>query len=242
MPNWKKVIISGSNVSQLNNDGVYLKTIGGGILSSSAQIASDISGAFAGAGFVDVGSGASGSRLAIWQDGNTIKGNTSVSFYESYNPGLNVGGVWDDTNQSGIQSKTISTDGLYIGPNVGAGDFTSSIVLSANRGPVGWYVQTQLNSFAFGSAPTNQVIHSFSGGAVFSAFISYWVSGYQGYRSGQIVISLSPTPSAVHTEFSTVSIGNTSDVEFSVNSAGTLFITAGGVTEGTLEIKSFLSS
>jgi hypothetical protein len=155
---------------------------------------------------------------------------------------LNIGGVWDDTNQSGIQSKTISTDGLYVGPNVGAGDFTSSIVLSANRGPIGWYVQTQLNSFNFASAPTNQVIHSFSGGSVYSAFISYWVSGYQGYRSGQIVISISPTPLAVHTEFSTVSIGNTSDVEFSVDSAGTLFITAGGATEGTLEIKSFLSS
>ena len=46
MPNWKKVIVSGSNVSQLNNDGVYLRTIGDGILSSSAQIASEISGAF----------------------------------------------------------------------------------------------------------------------------------------------------------------------------------------------------
>lgn len=38
MPNWKKVIVSGSNVSQLNNDGVYLKTVGNGILSSSAQV------------------------------------------------------------------------------------------------------------------------------------------------------------------------------------------------------------
>jgi hypothetical protein len=46
MPNWKKVIVSGSNVSQLNNDGVYLRTTGDGILSSSAQIATQISGAF----------------------------------------------------------------------------------------------------------------------------------------------------------------------------------------------------
>jgi hypothetical protein len=35
MPNWKKVIVSGSNVSQLNNDGVYLRTIGDGVISSS---------------------------------------------------------------------------------------------------------------------------------------------------------------------------------------------------------------
>lgn len=46
MPNWKKVIVSGSNVSQLNNDGVYLRTTGDGVISSSAQIAGEISGAF----------------------------------------------------------------------------------------------------------------------------------------------------------------------------------------------------
>jgi hypothetical protein len=69
MPNWKKVVVSGSNVSQLNNDGVYLRTTGDsvisssaqltstfdtrylnttgdGVISSSAQIATDISGAF----------------------------------------------------------------------------------------------------------------------------------------------------------------------------------------------------
>ncbi len=46
MPNWKKVVVSGSNVSQLINDGVYLRTIGDGIISSSAQLATQISGAF----------------------------------------------------------------------------------------------------------------------------------------------------------------------------------------------------
>jgi hypothetical protein len=40
MPNWKKVIVSGSNVSQLNNDGVYLRTIGDGVITSSAQLTS----------------------------------------------------------------------------------------------------------------------------------------------------------------------------------------------------------
>lgn len=67
MPNWKKVIISGSNVSQLNNDGVYLKTIGGGILSSSAQIATQISGAFTQA------SGGFSTRIA------TLEGASAVS-------------------------------------------------------------------------------------------------------------------------------------------------------------------
>ena len=46
MPNWKKVVVSGSNVSQLLNDGVYLRTTGDGVISSSAQIAGEISGAF----------------------------------------------------------------------------------------------------------------------------------------------------------------------------------------------------
>ena len=46
MPNWKKVIVSGSNVSQLFNDGVYLRTTGDGVISSSAQLATQISGAF----------------------------------------------------------------------------------------------------------------------------------------------------------------------------------------------------
>ena len=59
MPNWKKVIISGSNVSQLNNDGVYLKTIGGGILSSSAQISSVSSASFASSGHNFVATGTS---------------------------------------------------------------------------------------------------------------------------------------------------------------------------------------
>ena len=46
MATWKKVIVSGSNVSQLNNDANYVSSTGAGILSSSAQIASNISGAF----------------------------------------------------------------------------------------------------------------------------------------------------------------------------------------------------
>jgi hypothetical protein len=100
MPNWKKVIVSGSNVSQLNNDGVYLKTIGGGILSSSAQvtissttgfttfsssIASDIA-ALEGAGYATVGTFASGAngesqRFALWQDtSGTVGGHPGFEY------------------------------------------------------------------------------------------------------------------------------------------------------------------
>jgi hypothetical protein len=46
MATWKKVVVSGSNISQLNNDENYLKAVGSGIVSSSAQIemGGDLSG------------------------------------------------------------------------------------------------------------------------------------------------------------------------------------------------------
>ena len=44
MASWKKVIVSGSAISQLNNDANFISSTGGGILSGSAQIAADISG------------------------------------------------------------------------------------------------------------------------------------------------------------------------------------------------------
>jgi hypothetical protein len=46
MATWKKVVVSGSAVSQLDNDANYASATGQGILSSSAQIATNISGAF----------------------------------------------------------------------------------------------------------------------------------------------------------------------------------------------------
>jgi len=44
MATWKKVIVSGSNISQLNNDSGYLASAGAGIVSGAAQIATEISG------------------------------------------------------------------------------------------------------------------------------------------------------------------------------------------------------
>lgn len=37
MPNWKKVIISGSNISQLNNDSSFLTSLSGAVLTTGAQ-------------------------------------------------------------------------------------------------------------------------------------------------------------------------------------------------------------
>jgi hypothetical protein len=46
MPNIQKIVVSGSAISQLSNDANYLLTVGDGVLSGSAQIAAEISGAF----------------------------------------------------------------------------------------------------------------------------------------------------------------------------------------------------
>ena len=46
MASWKKVIVSGSAISQLNNDSNFISSTGEGILSGSAQIAANISGSF----------------------------------------------------------------------------------------------------------------------------------------------------------------------------------------------------
>jgi hypothetical protein len=46
MANWKKLVVSGSSITQLANDAGYISSIGGGIVSSSAQITlgGDLSG------------------------------------------------------------------------------------------------------------------------------------------------------------------------------------------------------
>jgi len=246
-------VISSSAQLTTEFDTRYLNTIGDNVISSSAQvtissttgytsfsssIASDIA-ALQGAGYVDIGTGASSSRLAIWQDGDTIKGDTNAIFYENYNPYGQVFNVWDDTNQDGIQTKTISTDGLFVG-GIGT-DFTASITIASNTGPTSFYTETKLGSFNFASAPTNAPIHISAG---YSWWINYWVSGYQGYRTGMIMITSNAGNNAVHSEVSTGDIGNTSDIEFSVGISGgvvTLYVTAAGATEGTLEVKRMYS-
>lgn len=63
MASWKKVIVSGSNISQLNNDSSFLvdntdiAALGSGIVSSSAQLASDISGSLSNSAIQGLGAG-----------------------------------------------------------------------------------------------------------------------------------------------------------------------------------------
>ena len=91
-------VISSSAQLTTEFDTRYLNTTGDGVISSSAQvtissttgyttfsssIASDIAG-LQGAGYVDVGLGASSSRIAIWEDGNTIGGQSGFTIADGF--------------------------------------------------------------------------------------------------------------------------------------------------------------
>jgi hypothetical protein len=159
MPNWKKVIISGSNVSQLNNDGVYLRTIGDGVITSSAQvvigsttgfttfsssIASDIA-ALEGAGYVDTTGTPSDTQIAFFSDSNTIQGSSYLRISGSAGAEriLLLDGIFQSTGSlngfvstSGSISTTASRIGISAYENEGilfsgnAGETKSAIRLS----------------------------------------------------------------------------------------------------------------
>jgi len=74
MASWKKVVVSGSAITQLNNDANYISSDGQGILSSSAQIGAEISGSLSAAAIVDLGANLVSSSGQI--DGANITNNT----------------------------------------------------------------------------------------------------------------------------------------------------------------------
>ena len=78
MPNIQKIVVSGSAISQLTNDVNYLLTVGDGVISSSLQIATDISGAFTAA------SGGFSTRLTTLETQGATNAQTA-SFVSSNN-------------------------------------------------------------------------------------------------------------------------------------------------------------
>jgi hypothetical protein len=107
-------VISSSAQLTTEFDTRYLNTTGDGVISSSAQIATNISGAFTGAGFVDVGSAASASRLAVWQDGNTIRGYENITIHNSL---VNEAGLYLSGGSSGIGRKVLHGSGGGTAPS-----------------------------------------------------------------------------------------------------------------------------
>ena len=91
MAQWKKLLVSGSNISQLNNDSGYLLSAGEGIISSSIQIDHDATTNFvAGEHFLQsaittVGTVTVGSVTAILPSG-TVTGSIQIIGQDITNP------------------------------------------------------------------------------------------------------------------------------------------------------------
>ena len=184
-------VISSSAQLTSTFDTRYLNTTGDNVLSSSAQIASEISGAFTGAGFVDVGSAVSASRLAVWQDANTIRGYENITIYN--NNAINAAGLYLSGGSSGIGRKVLHGSG----GGTGAGQFSIlncgdpadsmgahvsyTVHVSANRnagfkagtilavwdtsgGNIQYY---ETSTSTYGTLPTHQVSPFFIGGFVY---------------------------------------------------------------------------
>ena len=90
MATWKKLLVSGSTISQLDNDAGYLASAGGGIVSSSAQIDHDqttnysADEHFTQANITTVGTVTTGSVTAILPAG-TVSGSVQVDYLELSN-------------------------------------------------------------------------------------------------------------------------------------------------------------
>ena len=82
---WKKIVVSGSNISQLNNDALYISSVGQGILSGSAQIATEISGAF-----TSVSSSLAGRVTTNTNDISALDGR--IDTLENYNHSFGIAG------------------------------------------------------------------------------------------------------------------------------------------------------
>ncbi len=117
MATWKKVVVSGSSISQLNNDSNYITT--------GASLGGDLSGTLAdaqinenvvGATELDVtGNGTSGQFLQSDGDGSfswaaqTQANDATITL----SPGAGIGAIGDfTTNQSGDETLTIGVDGV----------------------------------------------------------------------------------------------------------------------------------
>jgi len=225
--------VANGNTTLVSGDGVYDY-----VNPISASIATDIA-SLNSAGYVDVSSGGASNRIAIFADADSLKGDADVTYYSNYNPQSQVYDVWDDVNSEGIKSKTLTTQGIYVG-QVGT-NFTASIALEANVGPASFYTETKAVGFNTGGTQTNYPIHVDKG---FAFFINYHLGDGANYRAGTITINTNYGSSMVFSETSTVDLGDTSAHTFSVGySSGvmTLYMTTTGGCEGTMEVRRMVS-
>jgi len=103
MASWKKVVVSGSAISQLNNDANFISSTGAGILSGSAQISADISGSLSAAAIVGLGanivsaSATGDAQGQVKHNGVNIDVNGMQTDDSPQFAGINVGHASDST-------------------------------------------------------------------------------------------------------------------------------------------------
>ena len=204
MPTFKKIVVSGSAVSQLTNDAGYL--IGaGGILSSSAQIASDISGAFTSTSSSIATTAASiAGRVTTLEGTGTIQGvgtTDNVTFANVTATG-NVsitGTLFVDGTTTTVNSTNLNIEDKFILLNSGStgGSPTEGGIIvesgSTGTGNAFYYDSTENRwSLKAGASGT-------TGGLTAEAFMSTVIlastasvqSGVTYYKAGNIVINAS---------------------------------------------------
>jgi len=114
MAQWKKLLVSGSDISQLNNDSGYLLSAGEGIVSSSIQIDHDQTTNFvAGEHFLQsaittVGTVTVGSVTAILPSG-TVSGSAQVDGQSVINPAAIYDNSGTPTLRNGITQAELQT-------------------------------------------------------------------------------------------------------------------------------------
>ena len=85
MATWKKLLVSGSNISQLVNDAGYIASVGEGIVSSSIQIDHNLTTNYSAdehftqANITTVGTVTAGSVTAILPAG-TVSGSSQINY------------------------------------------------------------------------------------------------------------------------------------------------------------------
>ena len=120
MPNIQKIVVSGSAISQLSNDANYLLTVGDGVLSGSAQIATDISGAF-----TEI-SGALSTRITTLEvNGPTNAATASFVLSDNVKFTVVVSGTSSFETLTAV-STSIAADIASLEATVGAGGLLSS--------------------------------------------------------------------------------------------------------------------
>ena len=145
-----------------------------------------------GAGYVDVGTAASASRLAVWQDGNTIRGYENITIYDGNQ--LDAAGLYLSGGSSGIGRKVLHGSGggtspsgqfsilkcgnpadslgahvsftvhVYGNRNAGFKAGTILAVWDTSGGNIQYY---ETSTSTYGTLPTHQVYPVLAGGFVY---------------------------------------------------------------------------